>query len=60
MPYPNTLTFIDLPTGEVNAAHESCSTVFDRAVEETCQTLGKHPAPKDWTVASSPRRPADE
>ena len=51
MPCPNTLTFIDLPTGEVNAAHESCSTVFDRAVEETRQTLGEHLAPKDWTVA---------
>ncbi len=51
MPYPNTLAFIDLPTGKVNAAHESCSTVFDRAVEETRQTLAGHPVPKDWTVA---------
>ena len=51
MPYPNTLTFIDLPIGEVNAAHDSCSTVFDRAAEETRQTLGGHLPPKDWTVA---------
>ena len=51
MPYPNTLAFIDLPTGEVNAAHEFCSTVFDRVVKETRQTLGGHLAPKDWTVA---------
>ena len=51
MPCPNTLAFIDLPTREVNAAREFCSTAFDRAVEETRQTLGGHSAPKDWTVA---------
>ena len=51
MPYPNTIAFIDLPTVEVNAAREFCSTVFDRAAEETRQTLDGHLPPKDWTVA---------
>jgi len=51
MPYPNTLAFIDLPTDEVTAAHEFCSTVFDRAAEEARRTFGGQPAPNDWTVA---------
>ena len=51
MPYPNTLAFIDLPTDEANAAHEVCSTVFDRSAEEARRTCGGQPAPNDWTVA---------